>query len=150
MKRTLEIVLMVGIPGSGKSTLYQELFSKSHVRVSLDMLKTRKREFSLFEWCLLNRQSCVVDDTNITRDIRSRWISEALGAQATVSGYFLQSRIADCLERNLQRQGKARIPDAAVKHHHAVLELPSMNEGFTSLHYVSIGDGKFEINPWKI
>ena len=33
---------------------------------------------------------------------------------ATVIGYYFESRLADCLERNRQRQGKARIPDVAL------------------------------------
>ena len=34
------------------------------------------------------------------------------GVAATV-GYFLESRLADCLERNRQREGKERVPDVA-------------------------------------
>lgn len=148
MKRSIEVILMIGIPGSGKSTFYHENFASTHLRVNLDMLKTRKREHYLFEWCLLNRQSCVIDDTNSTREVRSQWIVSALEAQASVHGYLLQSRIADCLERNRQRQGRARIPDTAVMHHHSILEPPALDEGFSSLHHVGILEGTFNITPW--
>lgn len=98
MKRSVEVVLMIGIPGSGKSSFYEENFAMTHLRVNLDMLKTRKREHSLFNWCLQNRQSCVIDDTNVAREIRSRWMEPALEAQASVRGYFLQSRIPEFVD----------------------------------------------------
>jgi tRNA uridine 5-carbamoylmethylation protein Kti12 len=40
----VNLVLFSGIPGSGKSTFYKEIFYDTHVRVNLDMLKTRNRE----------------------------------------------------------------------------------------------------------
>ena len=41
MKR---MVIMMGIPGSGKSTFYQRYLRQDFVRVNLDTLKTRHRE----------------------------------------------------------------------------------------------------------
>ena len=43
---TVEAVIFVGLQGSGKSTFYRERFFDTHVRLSLDMLKTRHRERS--------------------------------------------------------------------------------------------------------
>jgi predicted kinase len=40
----VEAVLFMGIRASGKSTFYQERFSCTHVRINLDMLKTRINE----------------------------------------------------------------------------------------------------------
>src|SRR4051812_8782542 len=37
----MEAVILIGIQGSGKSTFYRERFFDTHVRVSLDLLKTR-------------------------------------------------------------------------------------------------------------
>jgi hypothetical protein len=42
-----EAVLLIGIPGSGKTTFYRERFFNTHVRLSLDLLKTRERESAL-------------------------------------------------------------------------------------------------------
>jgi predicted kinase len=51
----MEIVILMGIPASGKSTFYQQRFSTTHLRINLDMLRTRRRECSLFDWCLAMR-----------------------------------------------------------------------------------------------
>jgi hypothetical protein len=60
----------------------------------------------------------------------------------------LQSRIDECLERNQLRQGKACIPDAGVRHHHSRLEIPSLEEGFASLHFVRMDHDQFEVEDW--
>ncbi len=37
----IEAVLFVGAPGSGKTSFFKERFFSTHVRISLDLLKTR-------------------------------------------------------------------------------------------------------------
>ena len=145
----MKIILLIGIPASGKSSFYQSRFAASHLRINLDMLRTRHRERSLFEWCLAMRQPCVIDDTNTTRGIRATWIEPAIKAGFVVTGYFMQSRIADCLERNGRRTGKACIPAAGVQHHHSQLQLPKMEEGFAALHYVRLDGDDFKIETWN-
>ncbi len=38
-----EAVIFTGIQASGKSTFYQEQFSRMHIRINLDMLRTAKK-----------------------------------------------------------------------------------------------------------
>jgi predicted kinase len=40
----MEAVIFVGIQASGKSTFYCQRFFATHMRISLDMLRTRRRE----------------------------------------------------------------------------------------------------------
>jgi hypothetical protein len=60
----VEAVLFVGIQGAGKSTFYRERFFTTHLRINLDMLKTRHRELRFLHTCLESRQRFVVDNTN--------------------------------------------------------------------------------------
>ena len=48
----MEAVIFIGIPATGKSTFYQERFAGTHVRVNLDLLKTRRREDRLLAACI--------------------------------------------------------------------------------------------------
>ncbi len=48
----MEAVLFIGIQATGKSSFYLERFSRTHVRINLDMLKTRHRETLLLKACL--------------------------------------------------------------------------------------------------
>ncbi len=45
----MEEVIFCGIQASGKTTFYRERFFDTHVRISLDLLRTRRREQLLLE-----------------------------------------------------------------------------------------------------
>ena len=55
----------MGIQGAGKSTFFKERFFDTHVRINLDMLKTRHREAILLDACIRAKQRFVVDNTNV-------------------------------------------------------------------------------------
>ena len=46
----MEIILFIGIQATGKSSFFRERFFRTHVRVNLDMLKTRHREKLLVDY----------------------------------------------------------------------------------------------------
>ncbi len=147
----MEAVLFVGIPGSGKSTFYLEKFFHTHVRINLDMLRTRHREQVLLEACIKAKQPFVVDNTNITRAERARYIPLARQAGFRAVGYYFQTNLGAALERNRQRSGKAAIPSTGVLARYRRLELPEFSEGFDELFYVRIDPAakKFVVEEWK-
>ena len=63
----MEAVIFIGIQGTGKSSFYQEQFFHTHVRINLDMLKTKHRLRLLFNACLEAGQSFLLDNTNARR-----------------------------------------------------------------------------------
>ena len=63
----MEAVVFVGLQGSGKSSFFKERFFSTHVRISLDLLKTRHREQRFLEACLSTEQRFVIDNTNPPR-----------------------------------------------------------------------------------
>ena len=40
----MEVIIFCGIQASGKTTFYKDFFLKSHIRISLDQLRTRNKE----------------------------------------------------------------------------------------------------------
>ena len=40
----MELIVFCGIQGSGKTTFYRERFFNTHLRISLDLVKTRERD----------------------------------------------------------------------------------------------------------
>ena len=49
---TMEAILFIGIQAVGKSTFYKERFFATHVRIRLDMFKTRQREQLILQACI--------------------------------------------------------------------------------------------------
>jgi len=52
----MEAVIFIGIQGSGKSTFYNVRFFDTHVRINLDMLKTKHRQQLLLNACIEGKQ----------------------------------------------------------------------------------------------
>ena len=142
-------IIFIGLQASGKSSFYLEKFYKTHIRLNLDMLKTRNREKILFEACLVAKQPLVIDNTNPTIDDRKRYIGKLREHRFKISGYYFQSNIEQCLARNKQRTGKEKIPEVGIKATYRKLQLPTYTEGFDRLYYVKIQSGKFIIEDWQ-
>ena len=146
----MEAVIFIGIQATGKSTFFQQRYFNTHVRINLDMLKTRNRERILLAACLEARQPFVIDNTNLTRKARAGYISRAKGAGFSVTGYYFKSALQAALERNRQRSGKALIPERGIIGAYRKLELPSLDEGVDQLFYVEIAeDGQFIVKEWN-
>ena len=143
------VVILMGLQGSGKSTFYRMHFSEDFVRVNLDTLKTRYQEKLLVEECLNLQKSFAVDNTNPTRADRERYISVAKEHGYRIVGYFMESKIKDCMQRNAQREGAARVPEKAIAATSNKLEIPSYDEGFDELYFVKNDGTTMTIEEWR-
>jgi len=141
-------ILFTGLQASGKTTFYREQFP-TLPHVNLDTLHTRNREKMLLEDCFGSGAAFVVDNTNPTRRDRERYTGPAKENGYRIIGYYFQSAISACMERNRKREGKARLPEVALMSVYSVLELPSWDEGYDELYYVRIDGGRFAVEPWK-
>ena len=150
LESQMEAVILVGIQGAGKSTFYADRFSGTHARINLDELKTRAREREVFEECLRDRRSFVVDNTNVKAADRARYIAAAHEAGFRVVGYFLESSLKDAMRRNNLRVGKAKVPVPAIAGALKRLEPMRKEEGFDQIFMVKSLDGrKFEVEEMR-
>jgi predicted kinase len=146
----MQAVIFIGIQASGKSTFYAQQFFKTHVRLSLDMLRTRYREQLLLNACLAAKQPFVIDNTNPTIEERTKYIVPAHEQHFEVVGYYFQSTIKAALERNAKRTGRELIPEKGIFGTYKRLQLPSYDEGFDQLFYVSTEENySFVIKEWQ-
>jgi predicted kinase len=146
----MEAVVLCGIQASGKSTFCRERFFSSHIRLNLDMLKTRHREDVLLRACIEGKQPFVVDNTNPSRADRGRYIAAAKAAGFRVAGYYFESKVSDALVRNGGRPEPQQVPDVAIKGTSARFELPALSEGFDALFYVRLAPGGgFDVQEWR-
>ena len=141
---TLEIVILIGLQASGKSTFYRTHFASTHELISKDLLRRSKaknkeqQQFERVEAAFQENRSVVVDNTNPTPQDRQPLI--ALGHQygAKVIGYYFEPDTKSSRQRNQQRTGKERIPDAAIYITASKLIPPDYSEGFDRLYAVRI------------
>ncbi|MDI9342226.1 MAG: ATP-binding protein [Sediminibacterium sp.] len=144
----MHAILFCGIQATGKSSFYKQQFFKTHMHLSLDVLKTRHREGKFLETCLKTQMPFVIDNTNVSIAERKVYIDLARLHGYKISGYYFQSKISDALLRNSTRTGKEYIPETGIKGAFNRLELPTHNEGFDELFYVKLTEDGFITTPW--
>jgi predicted kinase len=142
----MECVLLIGIQGSGKSTFYKERFFNTHLRINLDMLKTRHKEDIYLAASFEAKQKFVVDNTNPTQEDRMKYISLCSKFGYKVIGYFMKPDLDSCLIRNDRRQGKERVPVIAIRRTLGLLQPPDYAEGFDQLYQVYNENGQFVVS----
>jgi predicted kinase len=150
----MELVLFIGLQGSGKSSFYRERFAATHVHVSKDLWpnasRREARQRRLIAQVLAQGRSVVVDNTNPSSEARAPLI--ALGREhcARIVGYAFASDLKLCLARNARRQGRARVPEVALFATVKQLRWPSRAEGFDALYQVTLTpEGDFRVEEWK-
>lgn len=149
-KKRPQAVILMGIPASGKSTFSARCFGEAqgYVRINRDALRTDGAVKARLWQCLASRRSFVLDNTQVRRADRARFIALASAAGYEVCGYYMASSTEDCLCRNALRNGPARIPDAAIFSMAARLELPTYAEGFERIFHVSWeANGEYRLSP---
>lgn len=143
----MEVVILIGIQASGKSTFCKTHFADTHIRINLDMLKTRHREKILVNACIEGKQSFVVDNTNPVVNDRKRYFDYLKDSKFLIKGYYFSSKIEEALKRNALRE--IPISEIAIRSCYSKLELPNYSEGFDELYYVELIDNSFNISGWK-
>ena len=142
----MEAVIFIGVQASGKTSFYRERFFETHLRLSLDMLKTRARESVLLKACLNARQPFVIDNTNMLAAERAAYITGAKAAGFRVVGYYFRTALRAAIARNKQRADKRPIPVPGLIGTFKRLQSPAIGEGFDELFSVELTkDGLFVV-----
>ena len=151
---------MIGIPGSGKTTLAEVAFP-DHVHISLDALKrfpankrhelqrrcercepphtmwlsrSRQMEYVAVHDVLKEGRNIVIDDTNVTEEIRRIHISLAQEHGASIKAIFF-TNTQQAYVRNAGREG--RLDDAVLDGFLGKMEPPRMSEGFEFIQHIT-------------
>jgi hypothetical protein len=130
----MEAVVFCGLQGAGKTTLYRDRFAETHVRISMDLLRTRHREAEFLRLCLETQMRFVVDNTNPTAADRRRYVEPARAAGFKVVGYLV--------EADVPRSVNAPPHAAAMTARRFVR--PAPEEGFDELWHAT---GRWRIEP---
>ena len=136
-----QLILFIGLQGSGKTTYYQRHFAATHEHVSKDLMKNvRNRDVQqakIIEDALAAGKPVVIDNTNPTPAVRAPLIALGRKHRARVIAYLFEVPVKVAVARNRQREGKARVPDVAIFVTAKKLVPPKFEEGFDEIHVVA-------------
>jgi predicted kinase len=138
----MRIVVLVGLPGSGKSTYLEQMgvsgLASDAIRKLLADDETDQtihvRVFQTLRYLLeqrlaIGRRVTYIDATNLTPEERGPYLAIGRAWECEVEAVFFDVPLDVCLERNAQRQRV--VPGEALAKMAAKLVPPSVEEGFT-------------------
>ena len=152
MKDKPVVYMMVGIPGSGKSTWIRNNRQKTWIIVSPDVILETQYNY---EWTperaaeawaisyqqfgqgLLSGQTMVWDATFISPIMRSAILHTAKGAGYRVEAVFCDTPTELCIERN-QRRNRKPVPEGKIRGMAEDLQPPTEKEGFDHIEHVLV------------
>jgi tRNA uridine 5-carbamoylmethylation protein Kti12 len=151
---SLDIILICGLPGSGKSRFSRQFFAetgrdrvnrKEIHRLLYEMIHFGKRwtekefdeldehlvkhvERKIIEQLLQSNQKVLVDNTSVSASSRKTYVGIAQQMHRTIGAIFLHTPPAICLQRNREREDP--VPERAISNLAAAIDLPRTEEGF--------------------
>ncbi|GGS69591.1 hypothetical protein GCM10010156_30450 [Planobispora rosea] len=146
----LEVAVLVGLQGSGKSTFYRRVLAATHAHVSKDDFpnarRRQERQLRLIHEALDEGRDVAVDNTNPSAQEWRPLIGAAREHGARVIAYWFPPDLPGSLERNAVREGRARVPEVGVFATLKRLRRPLLADGFDALFTVRLdGCGGFEV-----
>lgn len=129
-KKTQEVVIMVGYPASGKSTISKDLESEGYYRVEGDLHKSVPAMIKDAEKHI--DKSIVFDSTAGSKVKRAEFVKFAQKHDLPVRVFWMQTSIDVSIERNKQRAlaGGPKIPIIGFYLYRKHFEEPTEDEGF--------------------
>jgi predicted kinase len=150
----MDLVVLAGLQGAGKTTFFRARFADTHALVSRDLFRNHRdparRQRTLIEQAARAGRSVVVDNTNVRREDRRALatIARALGLRPVL--YWFPPDPRASLARNARREGKERVPPVAIFAAARRLEPPDASEGFAEAWEVTpTARAGFEIRPLR-
>ena len=140
------LIIIVGSPASGKTTLTQSMFS-DYVALSNDVVKNSQKLKKMFVESVQNNQNIIIDNTHPERNSRAYYINIAKTNNYHVFCYFFNFPKLFVMHLNQMRiqmtHGGKIVPDIAIHTYYKKLEKPTTDEGFlkvleiSQLHFTS-------------
>jgi predicted kinase len=148
----VELVVLSGVQGAGKTTFYRARFAETHAHVSRDDFRNHRdparRQRQLVLDAAAAGRGVVVDNTSVRRADRAALVALAreLGMRAVL--YWFRPDAKASIARNARREGKAKVPVVAILATLKRAEPPAAGEGFDEAFEVRPReDGGFDVSP---
>ncbi|MBP7552235.1 MAG: AAA family ATPase [Spirochaetes bacterium] len=149
-----DILLICGLPSSGKSYFAKKYFSesgrkrinRSEIRKMLfemtnfgknwsetnfieeDEVLIKHVEKKIIEHLVHNKKKILIDNTSVTRLSRKYYVDIAKANNKSIAVIFINTPVIKCIERNRMRADKK--PENVISQLYSKIELPEKKEGF--------------------
>lgn len=137
-----ELVLLVGSPASGKSTLCARYFS-DYVVTNQDTLKTKDRCMKLCVKSLKEGKSVIVDNQNYKKSLRAEWLQIAKeNSVKKIRCIYMDVPKEYCIHMNRVRtySKEKKVPIIPIHTFYKHVEVPELKEGFSEVVRYSLDD----------
>eukprot|EP00916_Digyalum_oweni_P019213 GHVL01031991.1.p1 GENE.GHVL01031991.1~~GHVL01031991.1.p1 ORF type:complete len:251 (-),score=60.40 GHVL01031991.1:32-784(-) len=146
-----EMIIMIGAPGTGKTTFAKRKFP-SYEKINQDTLKTKAKCIQICKEALAEGKSVVVDNQN--KDMSNRLEFIKLAKEKGVSCRAIQMDLPKDMAFHLNAYrmlnplaptNKDKVPDLIIHSFYKNLHPPQLSEGFSSI--IKIKKENFEPEP---
>ena len=149
-QRPLELAILIGLPGAGKTSFVHAQLAATHAHVSLDAMRPRRglraHQLAVIDQALAAGRSVVVDNVHATVADRVALVDAGRRHGAAAVAYHFDTSVEECLARNRQRAGRARVPEVAIRAAAKRFVPPTLAEGFDRILVVGARAGTFRVS----
>ena len=126
-----EIIIMIGYPGSGKSSIAKEICKhENYIHIEGDLYKTSSKMMKASIEFIKQKKSIVFDATHSSKKKREEYISFAKKHNYKARCIHVSTSLDTSYKRNKLREDKDQVPKIAYSVYKKHYEEPSEEEGF--------------------
>lgn len=149
------LVLMMGIPGSGKSTIALNKMTNKDIYISRDQIRYSliedneeyfSKEKEVMKIFIDNINSAIqenkyrfiyADATHLNERSRRKVLDNITNKPNKIFLLFINTPLEIALERNNKRIGRERVPEKVIKNMFNSIEMPTEKEGISTVYILN-------------
>ena len=147
-----KMYVMIGAPGSGKSTYIKNHIKDNELVISRDTIRfamlndgddyfsKEKQVYNEFikqiNAAIANEIDIYVDQTSLNRGARSKLFNKLEKKPDEIIAIYIKKPLDIILKYNAKRTGRALVPEDAVINMYNSIEEPTLEEGFTQINII--------------
>ena len=146
------LILLCGIPGSGKTTIAKKIMQKNDLYISRDEIRysmisnedeyfaKEKEVFKEYirqidEALTKNYHWVFADATHLNKASRNKVINRLQNKPDKINVIYMTTSLKEALRRNSKRTGRALVPENVIKEMYNSLEKPTKEENINKIFY---------------